>query len=176
MAKYGLRGRRIGEASHLGQPKSFLRRRGPFAIAGLRNVVPRVERTQTSTAMDNDEESLLLPQEHELYSLRSPPPGATQLEDVTDSLGAALGPDVVPRSRSDVDDEATLDHADSTFWDHFEHDLAVFAAIDDGVHPYGDQSQSLVSNPRLRSSSACVATEGSQCWQEKTAMRRSCLR
>ena len=42
-------------------------------------------------AVDSDEEPLLPPQEHELSSLRRPPPGATQLEDVTDSLGAALG-------------------------------------------------------------------------------------
>ena len=48
-------------------------------------MIPRVEQTQTSTAMDSDEE-LLLPQEHEISSLRSPPPGATQVEDVIFSL------------------------------------------------------------------------------------------
>ena len=124
VAKYGHQGHRVGEASHSGPPKSLLRRRGPFAIAGMRNVVPRVERTQTSTVVDSDEEPLL-----------PPPPGATQLEDVTDSLGAALGSDVVPRSRSDVDDEATPHHVDSTFLDHFERDLGVLPAIHDGVHP-----------------------------------------
>ena len=91
---------------------------------------------QTSTAVDNDEEPLL-PQEHELSSLRIPPPGATQLEDVTDSLGAALGPNDVPRSRSDVDDEETADHVDFTFLDRFERDLGVLSAIHDGVHPHG---------------------------------------
>ena len=37
--------------------------------------------------------------------------------EVIDSLGVELGPDVVPRSRSDVDEEANLDQADSTFLD-----------------------------------------------------------
>ena len=48
-------------------------------------MVPRVERTQTSTAVDSDEEPL--PQDHELSSLRCPPPGASQVEDVIDSFG-----------------------------------------------------------------------------------------
>ena len=76
---------------------------GPFAIGGLRNVIPRVKRT-TSTAVDSDEEPLL-PQEQEIFSLRSPPPGATQVE------------------------EAILDQADSTFLDHFERDLGVLPAV-----------------------------------------------
>ena len=70
-----------------------------------------------------------------------PPPGATQLEDVTHSLGAALGLDPVPRSGSGVDDEANLDHMDSTFLDHFERDLGVLHVVDmtihDGVRPHG---------------------------------------
>ena len=70
-----------------------------------------------------------------------PPPGATQLEDVTHSLGAALGLDPVPRSGSGVDDEANLDHMDSTFLGHFERDLGVLHVVDmtihDGVRPHG---------------------------------------
>ena len=55
-----------------------------------------------STVGDSDEEPLM-PQEHEFSFSRSPPPSATQLEDVTNSLGVAWGLDAVPRSRSDVD-------------------------------------------------------------------------
>ena len=36
-----------------------------------------------------------------------------------------------------MDDEATPDHADSTFLYHFERDLGVLPAIHDGVHPHG---------------------------------------
>ena len=101
-------------------------------------MVPRVERTQTSTVVDSDEEPLL-PHEHEcanvesaasaVSAVRSPPPGATQLEDVTNSFGAALGLDAVPRSGGDVDDEAIPDLMDSTFLDH----LGVLSAIHDGA-------------------------------------------
>ena len=38
VAKYGHRGHRVGEASHPGPPKSLLRRRGPFAIPGMRGM------------------------------------------------------------------------------------------------------------------------------------------
>ena len=71
-------------------------------------------------------------------AVRSPPPGATQLVDVTNSLGAALWLDPMP---SDVDDEAVPDHVDSTFLDHFERDLGILPLVDmtihDGVHPHG---------------------------------------
>ena len=63
VAKYWQRGHKVGEASHPGRPKSLFREARPFAIGGLRNVVPK-ERTQTFTAVDSDEEPLL-PQEHE---------------------------------------------------------------------------------------------------------------
>ena len=43
-----------------------------------------------------------------------------------------------PRSRSDVDDEATLDHVNSTFLDQFERDVGVLPAFHDGVHPHGE--------------------------------------
>ena len=45
VAKCGHRGHRVGQASHPGP-----------SIGGLRNVVPRVERIQTSTAVDSDED------------------------------------------------------------------------------------------------------------------------
>ena len=98
-AKYGHRGSRVGEASNPGPPKSLLRRRGPFALPAIRNVVPRVEQSQMSTVVDSDEEPLLhreVPSQFQSESspghieVRTPPTRATQLEDVTNSLGAAL--------------------------------------------------------------------------------------
>ena len=150
-AKYGHRGSRVGEASNPGPSKSLLQRRSPFALPAIRNVVPRVEWSQMSTVVDSDEEPLL---PHEVRSqfqseaspghieVRIPPTRATQLEDVTNSLGAALGLDPLPNSVSDVDKEMISDHGDSTFLDNFERDLGVVfpvvgTTIDDGVRPHG---------------------------------------
>ena len=112
-------------------------------------MVQRIERTQTSTVLDSDEEPLL-PHEHDrvdvqsaastVFAVRSPPPGATHLEDVTNTLGAALGLDPVPSS-GDVDDEAVPDHVNSTFLVNFELDLDVLCTvvdvtINDGVRAH----------------------------------------
>ena len=114
-------------------------------------MVPRVEQSQMSTIVDSDEEPLL---HRELRSrfqseaspghtgVRIPPTRATQLEDVTSSLGAALGLHPLPTAVSDVDHEAISDHGDSTFLDNFERDLAVVCpvvdmTIDDGERPHG---------------------------------------
>ena len=93
------RGCRVGEASNPGPPKTLLRRRGPSAIPGMRNVVPRIEQTQTSTVWDSNEEPLL-PHEHDradvqsaaslVFAVRSPPPGATQLEDTNSWRGVGI--------------------------------------------------------------------------------------
>ena len=149
-AKYGHRGSRVGEASNPGPPKSLLRRRGPFALPVILNVVPRVEQSQMSTVVDSDEEPLLHSEVRSRFQseaspghveVRTPPTRATQL-DVINSLGAASGLHPMPTSVSDVDHEAIPDHGDSTFLDNFERDLGVVCpvvdmTIDDGERPHG---------------------------------------
>ena len=60
-AKYVHRGSRVGEATNPGPPKSLLRRRGPFALPVIRNVVPRVEQSQV---LAEEAEPELLSQRH----------------------------------------------------------------------------------------------------------------
>ena len=124
-AQYGHLGSRVGEANNPGPPKSLLRRRGPVALPSIRIMVPRVEQSQMSTVVDSDEDPLLPREVRSQFQseaspghieVRTPPTRATQLEDVTNSLGAAMGLDSLPSSVSDVDHEAISDPGDSTFF------------------------------------------------------------
>ena len=117
-------------------------------LPAIRHVVPRIEQSQMSTVVDSDEEPLLPREVRSQFQseaspghmeVRTPPTRATQLEDVTNSLGTALGLDSLPTSVSDVDHEAISDHGDSTFLDNFERDQGVVCPVVNihGERPHG---------------------------------------
>ena len=139
-------GQSSGEASNPGPPKSLLRRRGLLALPVIRNVVPRrtsLRYIQLWTATRSHFYTRFQSEASAGHiEVRTPPIRATQLEDVTNPLGAALGLHPMPISVSDVDHEAISDHDDSTFLDNFERDLGVVCPMvdmttDDGERPLG---------------------------------------